>query len=211
MYNSFEIQIHSLPSKKLRCCLNQCFQIFATVLCYPIFWCSKMLQIWICTGFFLLCFLIERRWNTTLHSIFFTLYCLIFMSVIFCTKTIKNFHNSTAKVLRRQTTQENSTAFLDVKSRVHSSQSETKVVVAWLQDFHDHVHFPVSEVLNHFESQDSSGAHHPGTSTSSRVPEKEICIIFIHPLKTGMYRIKVKAVYGWVLFVEFFCVFDDFL
>eukprot|EP00794_Sanderia_malayensis_P019837 gene19837-21779_t len=98
---------------------------------------------------------------------------------------------------RRHTTQECNSVYVDTKSRDHSSQSETKVVVAWLQDFNDHNHFPINELINHFETRNNNFSQSQTTSaTSSRVPEKEICIIFIHPLKTGLFRIKIKSVFG---------------
>ena len=96
------------------------------------------------------------------------------------------------KILRKQTTIEVNNTFTETKTRGHSSSSETQVVVAWLQDFSDHLHFPIFDLLTNLE-----GMEFPQTSnTGSRAPEKEICIIFIHPLKTGLYRVKVKTVFG---------------
>jgi len=99
---------------------------------------------------------------------------------------------SETKVLRKQTTIESSSAIAETKTRGHSSTTETQVVVAWLQDFNDHFHFPVSELLTNLERVEFPQT----TNTTSRVPEKEICIIFIHPLKTGLYRVKVRTVFG---------------
>ena len=38
--------------------------------------------------------------------------------------------------------------------------------------------------------------HHQPTFTTSRVPEREIVVIYIHPLKTGLFRIMVATVFG---------------
>ena len=64
--------------------------------------------------------------------------------------------------------------------------------VAWMQDYSDHVHFPVFDLLRNLEGSEYSQT----PNTLSRVPEKEICIIFVHPLKTGLFRIKLKTVFG---------------
>ena len=54
---------------------------------------------------------------------------------------------------------------------------------------------------NTFLSFYSTGHHHHHqTSFSGRVPEREIVVIYIHPLKTGLFRIMVATVFGWVLY-----------
>ena len=99
-------------------------------------------------------------------------------------------------MLRKQTTaQEASSTFSEVKARGHSSSSETKVIVAWLQDFNDHAHFPIFELIGSLDSQDAW--QNQVSNASSRAPEKEICVIFVHPLKTGLFRIKLKTVFGY--------------
>ncbi|XP_065062908.1 ral GTPase-activating protein subunit beta-like [Rhopilema esculentum] len=99
---------------------------------------------------------------------------------------------SGAKILRKQNTQDVSTSYSDSKIRGHSSSSETLVVVAWLQDFSDHTHFRALDLLGNLEGVQFNQI----SNAPSRVPEKEICTIFVHPLKTGLYRIKLKTEYG---------------
>ena len=64
------------------------------------------------------------------------------------TKFKKRLLSHLERKLRKQTTVENSSASThDVRHRVHNSQSETKIVVAWLQDVNDHQHFPARDLI----------------------------------------------------------------
>ena len=83
----------------------------------------------------------------------------------------------------------------EFKSRLHSSQSETKVIVAWLQDFGDSDNFPAVDLVQLFDPQEHAYAMST-SNISSRVPDKEIAVIFVNPLKTGLYRIKVVTQFG---------------
>ena len=71
----------------------------------------------------------------------------------------------------------------------HNTSSETNVVIAWLDQFEDHAFFPVDDVLAEFEFTRESRA---GLGTTSLL-EKETVVIFIHPLRSGLYRIHTRA------------------
>ncbi|XP_057315296.1 ral GTPase-activating protein subunit beta-like [Hydractinia symbiolongicarpus] len=86
------------------------------------------------------------------------------------------------------------TGSAEVKQRPYNCQSETKVMVAWLQDFSDHFEFPALDLVELNDPQEHSYA--AGSSATSRVPEKEVVVIYVHPLKTGLFRIMAKSVFG---------------
>lgn len=81
------------------------------------------------------------------------------------------------------------------KAKSHNSESETKVVVAWLNDFEDYHHFPALDLIQlacpHPEEYQTSAE-----ASASRVPEKEVVVIFIHAMQTDLYRIRVVTVFG---------------
>ena len=95
--------------------------------------------------------------------------------------------------LRKQGTVDHPTVH-DIKHKINNSQSETKVVVAWLQDFNDHETFPALDLVELCGPQEYS--YSSGNSAVGRVPDKEVVVIFIHPLKTGLFRIMVATVFG---------------
>lgn len=95
---------------------------------------------------------------------------------------------------------------------------ETKILVAWLESYEDHTHFPASEsplvqtqlhynnssyIITFYFSDDllqhtSTGLEPTATSSSSlnRQQEPPVYIIFIHPLRNGLYRIKMEGQAG---------------
>lgn len=96
--------------------------------------------------------------------------------------------------LRKQTTIDHPVIH-DVKHRIHNSQSETKVVVAWLQDYNDHENFPALDLVELCDPQEPSYST-GNVMSGSKVPDREVVIIYIHPLKTGLFRIMVATVFG---------------
>ncbi|XP_076849474.1 ral GTPase-activating protein subunit beta isoform X2 [Brachyhypopomus gauderio] len=71
---------------------------------------------------------------------------------------------------------------------------ETKVLVVWVERYDDIENFPVSELL----AETSTGLESAVNSNASRPssPEKDVLVIFIHPLKTGLFRIKLHGAIG---------------
>ncbi|XP_056606388.1 ral GTPase-activating protein subunit beta isoform X3 [Triplophysa dalaica] len=71
---------------------------------------------------------------------------------------------------------------------------DTKVLVVWVERYDDIENFPVSELL----TETSTGVETAPNSTASRSSssEKDVPIIFIHPLKTGLFRIKLHGALG---------------
>ncbi|KAK1796416.1 hypothetical protein P4O66_009468 [Electrophorus voltai] len=71
---------------------------------------------------------------------------------------------------------------------------ETKVLVVWVERYDDIENFPVSELL----TETSTGVESAVNSSASRPssPEKDVLVIFIHPLKTGLFRIKLHGAMG---------------
>uniref|UniRef100_A0A8C2HL70 Ral GTPase-activating protein subunit beta n=1 Tax=Cyprinus carpio TaxID=7962 RepID=A0A8C2HL70_CYPCA len=63
---------------------------------------------------------------------------------------------------------------------------DTKVLVVWVERYDDIENFPVSELL----AETSTGVETAVNSSTSRSSssEKDVPIIFIHPLKTGLFR-----------------------
>ncbi|XP_066448378.1 ral GTPase-activating protein subunit beta-like [Eleutherodactylus coqui] len=71
---------------------------------------------------------------------------------------------------------------------------ETKVAVVWLEQYDDLENFPLSDLA----AETSTGIETTTNSTSVRnsTPEKEVPVIFIHPLYTGLFRVKVHGASG---------------
>ncbi|KAJ6661014.1 hypothetical protein lerEdw1_016815 [Lerista edwardsae] len=72
---------------------------------------------------------------------------------------------------------------------------ETKVYVVWVERYDDIENFPLSD----FVSETSTGVEtttNSSTSLRSATPEKEVPVIFIHPLNTGLFRVKVQGATG---------------
>ena len=65
----------------------------------------------------------------------------------------------------------------------HNTSSETNVLVAWLERFEDHAQFPVDELLMEFDVSESARS----------LLEKETVVIFIHHLRSGLYRIHIRS------------------
>uniref|UniRef100_A0A8C3AF95 Ral GTPase-activating protein subunit beta n=1 Tax=Cyclopterus lumpus TaxID=8103 RepID=A0A8C3AF95_CYCLU len=72
---------------------------------------------------------------------------------------------------------------------------ETKVFVVWVERFDDIEHFPLSDLL----AETSTGLEASmsnSTSCRSGLLEKDVPLIFIHPLKTGLFRIRLHGAMG---------------
>uniref|UniRef100_A0A8D0ASA5 Ral GTPase-activating protein subunit beta n=1 Tax=Sander lucioperca TaxID=283035 RepID=A0A8D0ASA5_SANLU len=72
---------------------------------------------------------------------------------------------------------------------------ETKVFVVWVERFDDIENFPLSDLL----AETSTGLEASmsnSTSCRSGLLEKDVPLIFIHPLKTGLFRIRLHGAVG---------------
>ncbi|XP_053568269.1 ral GTPase-activating protein subunit beta isoform X3 [Bombina bombina] len=72
---------------------------------------------------------------------------------------------------------------------------ETKVAVVWLEQYDDLENFPLSDL----SAEISTGIEtttNSNTSIRNSTPEKEVPVIFIHPLYTGLFRVKVHGASG---------------
>uniref|UniRef100_UPI00398EE91E ral GTPase-activating protein subunit beta isoform X3 n=1 Tax=Pristiophorus japonicus TaxID=55135 RepID=UPI00398EE91E len=72
---------------------------------------------------------------------------------------------------------------------------ETKVIVVWVERYDDIENFPLNDLL----PETSTGVETTtNSSTSLRITtsDKDVPVIFIHPLKTGLFRIKVQGATG---------------
>uniref|UniRef100_A0A5F8GMY4 Ral GTPase-activating protein subunit beta n=1 Tax=Monodelphis domestica TaxID=13616 RepID=A0A5F8GMY4_MONDO len=72
---------------------------------------------------------------------------------------------------------------------------ETKVSVVWVERYDDIENFPLSDLM----SEISTGVEttlNSSTSLRTTTIEKEVPVIFIHPLKTGLFRIKIQGATG---------------
>ncbi|XP_036388548.1 ral GTPase-activating protein subunit beta-like [Megalops cyprinoides] len=72
---------------------------------------------------------------------------------------------------------------------------ETKVLVVWMESYDDIEHFPLSDLL----AETSTGVETALNNSASGRPtasEKEVPVIFIHPLKTGLFRVKLHGAAG---------------
>ncbi|XP_063064371.1 ral GTPase-activating protein subunit beta-like [Engraulis encrasicolus] len=73
---------------------------------------------------------------------------------------------------------------------LHPLGPETKVLLAWVESYDDIESFPMAELL----AETSTGLETGGNSSSSCRSvfyEKDVPVVFIHPLKTGLFRIKL--------------------
>lgn len=72
---------------------------------------------------------------------------------------------------------------------------ETKVAVVWVEQYDDIENFPLSDLI----PETSTGVEitvNSSTVARSSTPEKEVPVIFIHPLKTGLFRVKLHGATG---------------
>uniref|UniRef100_H3C645 Ral GTPase-activating protein subunit beta n=1 Tax=Tetraodon nigroviridis TaxID=99883 RepID=H3C645_TETNG len=72
---------------------------------------------------------------------------------------------------------------------------DTKVFVVWVERFDDIENFPLSDLL----AETSTGLEASlsnSTSCRSGLLEKDVPLIFIHPLKTGLFRIRLHGAVG---------------
>ncbi|XP_072918377.1 ral GTPase-activating protein subunit beta isoform X5 [Hemitrygon akajei] len=72
---------------------------------------------------------------------------------------------------------------------------ETKVIVVWVERFDDIENFPLSDLL----PETSTGVEtttNSSTSLRTTASDKDVPVIFIHPLRTGLFRIKVQGATG---------------
>ncbi|KAL2090574.1 hypothetical protein ACEWY4_012837 [Coilia grayii] len=72
---------------------------------------------------------------------------------------------------------------------------DTKVLVVWVERFDDIENFPLADLL----VETSTGvetAVNSSTSCRSTFSEKDVPVIFIHPLKTGLFRIRLHGAMG---------------
>uniref|UniRef100_H2L590 Ral GTPase-activating protein subunit beta n=1 Tax=Oryzias latipes TaxID=8090 RepID=H2L590_ORYLA len=72
---------------------------------------------------------------------------------------------------------------------------ETKVFVVWVERFDDIENFPLSDLLAE-TSTGLEGSMSNSTSCRSGLLEKDVPLIFIHPLKTGLFRIRLHGAVG---------------
>jgi len=73
-------------------------------------------------------------------------------------------------------------------SGANASNADIKMMVVWLEIFEDHLNFPTGDLL----AATQSGAE-PVSSTASVDRVNECFVIFIHALKSGLYRIHLKG------------------
>ena len=76
----------------------------------------------------------------------------------------------------------------------HNTSSETNVLVAWLERFEDHAQFPVDELLMVFGFSQIVG---------HSVREKDTVVIFIHHLRSGLYRIHIRSTIRYIRLIPF--------
>ncbi|XP_067856258.1 ral GTPase-activating protein subunit beta isoform X5 [Heptranchias perlo] len=72
---------------------------------------------------------------------------------------------------------------------------ETKVIVVWVERFDDIENFPLNDLL----PETSTGVEattNSSTSLRTTTSDKDVPVIFIHPLKTGLFRIKLQGATG---------------
>ncbi|XP_075428041.1 ral GTPase-activating protein subunit beta isoform X4 [Ascaphus truei] len=72
---------------------------------------------------------------------------------------------------------------------------ETKVAVVWLEQYDDLENFPLSDLTTETSTGIEATAN-SSTSLRNNAPEKEVPVIFIHPLYTGQFRVKVHGAAG---------------
>lgn len=74
---------------------------------------------------------------------------------------------------------------------LHPLGPETKVLLVWVESYDDIENFPMTELV----AETSTGLETSGnssTSCRSVFYEKDVPVVFIHPLKTGLFRIKLN-------------------
>ncbi|XP_059508671.1 ral GTPase-activating protein subunit beta isoform X2 [Stegostoma tigrinum] len=72
---------------------------------------------------------------------------------------------------------------------------ETKVIVVWVERFDDIENFPLNDLLPEINTGVETTTN-SSTSLRTTTSDKDVPVIFIHPLKTGLFRIKVQGVTG---------------
>ncbi|XP_046880746.1 LOW QUALITY PROTEIN: ral GTPase-activating protein subunit beta-like [Hypomesus transpacificus] len=75
---------------------------------------------------------------------------------------------------------------------------ETKVLVVWVERFDDIENFPLAELLVETSTGVDNNLSSSSSSTSTRAAssEKDVQVIFIHPLRTGLFRIRLHGATG---------------
>ncbi|KAG8446286.1 hypothetical protein GDO86_013933 [Hymenochirus boettgeri] len=73
---------------------------------------------------------------------------------------------------------------------------ETKVAVVWLEQYDDLENFPLSDLVAETNTGIETTTTNSSTSVRNSIPEKEFPVIFIHPLYTGLFRVKVHGASG---------------
>ena len=81
----------------------------------------------------------------------------------------------------------------------HNTSSETNVVVAWLERFEDRAQFPVDELLMEFDFSQNVG---------HSLREKDTMVIFIHHLRSGLYRIHIRSTISYHIVQYFYRKFS---
>ena len=84
------------------------------------------------------------------------------------------------------------------KLSTHNTSSETNVLVAWLEHLDDHAQFPVDDLLMEFDFK-------RGDSTRSLLL-KETVVIFVHHLRSGLYRIHIRSTIRYNMALIFPCM-----
>ncbi|XP_072031958.1 ral GTPase-activating protein subunit beta-like isoform X2 [Amphiura filiformis] len=69
---------------------------------------------------------------------------------------------------------------------------EVRIIVAWLENFDDHASFPLDDLI----PETSTGLEHLlnfAGSSCKGTAEPGIVVIYVHPLKTGLFRIHIRG------------------
>ncbi|KAL1021288.1 hypothetical protein UPYG_G00011250 [Umbra pygmaea] len=72
---------------------------------------------------------------------------------------------------------------------------ETKVFVVWVERYDDIDNFPLSDLLAETATGLEANPNH-STSCRSGLLEKDVPVIFIHPLRTGLFRVRLLGAMG---------------
>ncbi|KAM6977467.1 ral GTPase-activating protein subunit beta-like [Aplochiton taeniatus] len=72
---------------------------------------------------------------------------------------------------------------------------ETKVLVVWVERFDDIESFPLSDLLAETSTGLEAGVNNSSSSRSGLL-EKDVPLIFIHPLRTGLFRVRLHGAVG---------------
>ncbi|XP_074068053.1 ral GTPase-activating protein subunit beta isoform X5 [Macrotis lagotis] len=73
---------------------------------------------------------------------------------------------------------------------------ETRVSVVWVERYDDIENFPLSDLMSEISTGVETTVNSNTSLRSTVIIEKEVPVIFIHPLKTGLFRIKIQGVTG---------------